>query len=152
MSPALPDSLTTAVLNWSGGTFGFGSGFPGFASLSSEGESNFAGGAGGGGPEPIGLLANDNSTINIFGYDLDTILIDPNYQKPFFNNTFSVYQLVGRLADGTPLDGGVILVANETGASLHLLPPVPEPASALLLGFAAAWIGIAWRRTVERRN
>lgn len=78
------------------------------------------------------IFVHDNATLNILGRDLEAILVDPNYQ-----DNFSLYQLSGTLADGTPLERQYFSVQNGSGASYRLVP-VPEPASVALalLGLA----------------
>jgi hypothetical protein len=134
-----------ATFAYSGGTFGFAGNEP------PEGS-----GAGGGAPltlcadpeyvcplptNPTGFTILDSSQISFLGHDLESTLIDPN-----FEDMFSVFELTGRLADGTLINGGLVYVQNESGASLQLIEvPVPEPGSVTLL-LCALTLGNAFRR------
>jgi hypothetical protein len=71
-------------------------------------------------PSPLAVTAFDDATINIIGFDLASTLVDPNVE-----GMFSQYQLSGRMPDGTLINGGTLLVQNETQASFHLLTPEP---------------------------
>jgi hypothetical protein len=82
-----------------------------------------------------GLAAYDDSTINIYGTDLATTLLDPNFQA-----MFTEYQLTGTLSDGTEFST-LMFIQNGTGASFALLPPVPEPST--LLMFAVGGLSLA---------
>ena len=80
------------------------------------------------------LTAYDDATINVYGTDLSSTLLDGNYQ-----GGFSEYQLTGFLADGTPFTTFLTL-QNNSGASYQFLPPraLPEPNSALAAGICFA--------------
>jgi hypothetical protein len=117
---------STATLRWSGGTIDgeLPPASPG--SLVPNGLPDDALVAAGGAPTAV-ILMHDSSTLNIIGNDLDAMLIDPNYQE-----NFSLYQLSGKLADGTAVNDAFFAIQNGTGASYQLLP-VPEPAAITLL-------------------
>jgi hypothetical protein len=87
----------------------------------------------------LGIVAHDNATINIIGTGLHATLIDPS-----FEGMFSVYQLAGRLADGTEVNGGLLYLQNGSGARLELLP-VPEPGMLAILALTTP-IGLFRRR------
>jgi hypothetical protein len=154
-------ALGGSTINWSGGSFGNGP--PTLAPLQVESSGDLgvvpsvlsasllARGASGIDPAQSTVTAVDTSTINIFGYDLETILIDPNYVNSLYADSFSVYELAGILADGTPLTGQFLFVQNNTGASYHLLAPVPEPATGtlLMLGMTAMLCLFAHRWAVS---
>ena len=67
---------------------------------------------------------------------------------------YSVYELVGTLADGSPLGGQLMFLQNDTGngagATFNLLPPpVPEP-STLAMAVLGCVGALAQRRRPER--
>lgn len=136
---------------WSGGTIGFHGNPPPDGSV----QSLIAGMGSGGVCDPsdedcepplIGITALAQSRVFITGYDLQSTLIDPNYE-----GFYSLYQITGRLADGTPINGGQLLVQNSSGASFELLEaPVPEPVSMMLIVQAAVLGGMT--RSLRRRR
>ena len=113
--------FNTATVNMSGGTV-FGRG------VFVHARFNFSGGRilggisqapglrvpRGGEPQPLAITASDGATISIFGGNLVATLVDPNADG------MSKYQLSGRLADGTVIDGGFLFVQNGTETS-HVL-------------------------------
>ena len=104
-----------ATFLYSGGTFDLlgsrGSG----ADTRLQTLDNGSGGSGGG-DLLQGFSALDNSQIHFIGFGLTSTLIDPS-----FEGNFSVYELSGRLADGTRITGGLVYVQNGTGASFQLI-------------------------------
>ena len=97
-----------AKLDWTGGTI--------------RGQIIHVPGSGTGADDPpaytAAVIAQDASTLNIYGYDLQTTLVDPNYL-----DLYSVYQLIGTLADGTAFAGQYMFIENGNGASYNLLRP-----------------------------
>jgi hypothetical protein len=82
-----------------------------------------------------GFLLNPNTTTNVYGYNL----------------TLAGERLVGILADGSTINAQV---SNAQNAALNIfnIPgapnpvPIPEPASAVLLGMAFVGVGLVARR------
>lgn len=75
------------------------------------------------------LIAEGEAAIRIHGADLASTLLDASYA-----GTSSLYELSGTLADGAPLAGIRVALANGTGARLELVP-APEPGA--IAGVAA---------------
>ena len=132
-----------ATFLYSGGTFGFADTSPsdspdGFASLrSDEGE---------GGHDMLstssGFTAMSDATIKFIGFGLQSTLVDPDYLQD--DVSYSVYQLTGRLADNSSIDGGLVYIQNAAGtASFELIeaPPVPEPSATALFVIGLACLG-----------
>jgi hypothetical protein len=65
---------------------------------------------------PLNVSAFDNAAINLYGGGLVSTLVDPD------SAGMSKYVLSGTLADGTLIDGGVLLIQNGSQATQHLLP------------------------------
>ena len=86
---------------------------------------------------------SNGGELDIIGTDLAATLVDPN-----FEGMFSLYELAGRLADGTNIGGATFLVRNGTGTSFQLLAAVPEPSSLALTGLTTAALAI--RRRLQR--
>ncbi len=104
-------------------------------------------GAASGGLDPLAgkIVATAGSIVNIYGTQLATLLVDPNFVDPDTGLEFSIYQLLGMLADGSPLAGQLMFIQNDTETSFNLLPPpVPEPATVILSLLGTA--GILGRR------
>lgn len=115
-------------------------------------EFNRYGGTVGGKVQDIsGTYINDDGTLSLFGYDLSSSLIDPNY-----NNQFSLYRLSGFLSDNTNLSGELLFVENGGGARFEFVPQggpgpsngtVPEPGTVtLLFGAGTAYAGLVIKR------
>jgi hypothetical protein len=82
-------------------------------------------------PDLPGFTAREDAEIQFIGHDLQSILVDPSYA--YGDSILSVYQLTGRLADGTTLDGGLVYVDNASTARFLLVEaPVPEPSTVVL--------------------
>ena len=93
---------------------------------------------------PISI--EDNALLSVVGFDLEALLVDPSYQQ-----AYSLYQLAGMLADGTPVTGQYFAVQNGTGAGFELVAAVPEPAGAALVLVVMAWWAVASRADGRRR-
>jgi fibronectin-binding autotransporter adhesin len=111
----------SATINMSGGTV-FGRGVFRTARFNFSG-GNILGGVSqspglraprGGGQQSLAITASDGATISIFGGGLVATLVDPDADG------MSKYQLTGRLADGTVIDGGFLFVQNGTQTSHEL--------------------------------
>lgn len=139
-----PVFLEHATFLYSGGTFGFGIGLGG-------GTSSLKALAGGAGGEPVdspppGFKAMDDAEIQFIGFGLQSHLVDPNFD----GGAFSLYQLTGKLADGTVIDGGLVYVQNLSTARFQLIEaPVPEPGGTAFLVAVACSI-VANRRRQRR--
>jgi hypothetical protein len=104
-------------------------------------------GSASGGLDPLSgkIIASNGSIVNIYGTGLATLLVDPNFVDPETGNIFSVYELTGTLADGSPLAGQLMFLQNDTDTTINLLPPpVPEPTTIVLALLGAA--GVAGNR------
>jgi hypothetical protein len=126
-----PIFVQQATFLYSGGTFDL-SFVPPSPPPTGAGSQQVLAGAAGGDPfdSPLqGFTAADEAQIHFIGFGLQSTLVDPN-----FEGKYSVYQLSGRLADRSSIEGGLIYVQNGTGASFELIEaPVPEPGNAVLL-------------------
>ena len=80
--------------------------------------------------------------IDIYGTNLQTELVT----SKFDGGQYSEYELTGTLADGTEVDGGTFLVANGSGGSFALLPPLPEPGTIGVLVVMGGMLGMRRRR------
>jgi hypothetical protein len=120
----------TVTFGWAGGTIGGTIGplpGPGLLDTDDGAVAVAVAAAAAPPPDPLTILisADDAATINIYGTELQSELIDPDYQ-----GLYSLYRLTGTLADGEAIgEGAYFAVHNGTGASHHLLPPsaIPEP-------------------------
>ncbi len=85
-------------------------------------------GSAAGGFDPLAgkIVASAGSIVNIYGTDLSTLLVDSNYVDPDSGNVFTIYELFGMLADGSPLAGQLMFIQNDTETTFNLLPP-PRP-------------------------
>ncbi len=124
-----------ATFLYSGGTFDF-FGMPQVAEDGSLGlGAGSEEGAEGNLPELLplpGFAAMGDAEIQFIGHDLQSTLVDPNFT--YGESSYSVYQLTGRLADGTPVDGGLVYTENLFGARFLLIEaPVPEPSALALV-------------------
>ncbi|QDT73199.1 hypothetical protein [Lacipirellula limnantheis] len=123
-----------ATFLYSGGTFGL-FGVPPAAADVSVGLENDAEAAPQGNLEELaplpGFAAMGDAEIQFIGHDLQSTLVDPNFI--YGESSYSVHQLTGRLADGTPVDGGLVYTENLFNARFSLIEaPVPEPTSLTL--------------------
>ena len=95
---------------------------------------------------PISI--EDNALLSVVGFDLQAVLVDPS-----FHEAYSLYQLAGMLADGTPVTGQYFAIQNGTGAGFELLAAVPEPAGAAALMLTlTAWQAGTSRGRGRRRT
>lgn len=136
-----------ATFLYSGGTFGFADTSPSdspdaFALLRRDERE--------GGLEMLstssGFTALSDATIKFIGFGLQSTLVDPDYLQD--EVSYSVYQLTGRLADNSSIDGGLVYIQNAAGtASFELIeaPPVPEPSATALFVIGLACLGFSRR-------
>ncbi len=95
-----------------------------------------------------GFTAMDDATIQFIGFGLESTLLDPNFIED--GVSFSVYELSGRLADNSSIDGGAVYIQNASSAGFELIE-APEPsAAALFMLSTAALAGSRRPRTRSR--
>lgn len=139
-SPTFRDQATFL---YSGGTFGFaGNLFPALANDASLRSEDGAGSL-----ELLstssGFTALSDATIKFIGFGLQSTLVDPDFLQD--DVSYSVYQLTGRLADNSSIDGGLVYIQNAAGtASFELIeaPPVPEPSTMALFIIGLSCLGL----------
>lgn len=128
----LPQFFGRATFLYSGGTFGLSSPPPEVNAMSFFDEvAEVMGGEGEEEAPPVlapleGFVASEATTIKFIGSGLQSSLIDPDFMYGDFS--YSVYQLTGRLADGSSMDGGLVYLQNSSEARFELVEvQVPEP-------------------------
>jgi hypothetical protein len=124
-------ALDSGIINFSGGSA------PGLQATESS-VINYRGGATTG----THLFAEDDSTLNLYGMSLSSVLVDPNAFG------YTEYSLSGTLLDGTSVDGKFIRIEHNSNAQF-LLHNVPAPGAlltALLGAFPGAVVLLLRRR------
>jgi hypothetical protein len=123
----------------------FGGTIQGYGLVSGSGTINISGGIFGSRLPTVGAGA----TVNLFGYDL--ALTNPQpfsvtgggafgglESETYWPTTGTVYDVSGRLADGTPLDGRRIYVGTGGRVNLGAPATVPETGAFVLYSLGAA--------------
>jgi hypothetical protein len=93
---------------------------------------------------PDALIAYDNATIDFFGMNYSSTLLNSNDQ-----GQFSEYEISGILSNGTPFTT-IVDLQNGSNASYDLLPPLSVPEPTALLSITAALFPFLLRRHCSR--
>lgn len=89
-----------------------------------------------GGTVAENILADGTSTVNIYGGSFSVLALDDRGTINIYGTNLQPYEagVIGTLADGTPLNAGVVEYFGNSGVTLNLIN-VPEPSTFFLMGF-----------------